>query len=155
MPRGGKFYSPELRLALAKERGIEVDPEDEWLLAAYSWSIRNQYDYVVTSFNKDGRRINIYLHHCIVGAPVSTSELIDHIDRNRRNNRRSNLRYTTYSENQLNSARVDDAYHICKVEDRFVVQIKRGDTKFERKFDTIEEAECARDQWLREYNARV
>jgi hypothetical protein len=32
-------YSAEKREELARSRGIIVDPEDEWLLRHYTWSI--------------------------------------------------------------------------------------------------------------------
>jgi hypothetical protein len=37
MPRGRKPDSPEKRLEIAKRLRILVDPDDEWVLTAFSW----------------------------------------------------------------------------------------------------------------------
>jgi hypothetical protein len=104
-------YSAEKREELARSRGIIVDPEDEWLLRHYTWSICTG-GYARTPL---AGRFSARLHHCIVGQPIRDDEQIDHIDRNPRNNRRSNLRYVSRKVNSLNSNESDNASHIYPV----------------------------------------
>lgn len=83
------------------EGGMIIDAQDAWLLEEHTCSVRpNGYVLVKAKFN--GQWHTMYLHHCIMGSPIWEGEEIDHINGNRQDNRRSNLRYVTHRQNILN-----------------------------------------------------
>ena len=72
---------------------ILVDDEDQYLLSQYNWRLSSN-GYVCAYHNNK----KLYLHRLIcTGKPT-----IDHINKNKLDNRRSNLRPATYSENNAN-----------------------------------------------------
>jgi len=73
---------------------VMVDDEDYVSLSKLSWNI-TQGGYVRYS-------CKFLMHHVLL--PKKEGFIVDHIDRNKLNNQRSNLRYVTYSENRTNSA---------------------------------------------------
>lgn len=73
-----------------------VDKEDYEKVSRYKWS-DNGHGYLVRMSNKK----MIFLHHEIIGKHEGMC--IDHIDRNKLNNRRSNLRIVSKSVNTHNS----------------------------------------------------
>jgi len=145
------IYTEAERYSIALERGILVDPEDEWLLKTYTWRIEN--GYVRTDGGRHPNKWKMFLYHCIVGQPL-WGNVIDHIDRNPLNNRRSNLRYVTHSENRLNSLRSDEAYHIqlSAKGNMYMVKIKRNRVQYYLgSYRRLDEAEAVRDKWLIEH----
>lgn len=76
-----------------------ISMEDIHLLHfTYSYHI-----YVCSSFN------NKKLHQLVMGDYPKEKDVIDHIDRNPLNNRRSNLRFVTFSENARNCSKLETA----------------------------------------------
>lgn len=85
---------------------IIVDDEDAHLLREFTWSIdaiQRQYGTVYAV--RRGIRPLRYLHQLIMGEPPREGLVIDHKDRNKLNNRRSNLRWATRSQNRVNSGK--------------------------------------------------
>ena len=80
---------------------------------------------------------------------------IDHIDRNRTNNRADNLRWSTRSENCLNKETVAGKTNeklISMWGEIFYVQIRRNGKKvYAKGFTTLSEAIIARDSFLAQY----
>lgn len=74
---------------------IILDDVDKYLLEEHTWCINGQ-GYPMTNI-KDKK---IEIHHFIL--PKKTGFVIDHINRNKLDNRRSNLRYATRSQNCMN-----------------------------------------------------
>lgn len=73
---------------------ILLDEEDKYLLEKYKFWLKDD-KYLQTSINNK----TVYIHHII----MNTNSLIDHIDRNPLNNKKSNLRIATKSTNAMNS----------------------------------------------------
>lgn len=143
-------YSREKRLQLAKERGILVDPEDEWLLEEYTWHLFT--GYATTNVPTEHGYRRAFLHHCIVGQPIWEGEEIDHKNRVRSDDRRQNLRYVTKSRQAMNTDRAPGASGARNVyidRGRYQVTIWRdGYEYYLGRFGTLDEAVATRDEWL-------
>lgn len=74
-----------------------IDIEDVDTIKYHRW--RLSYGYVVTG-NNTNKTPTVYMSHLIAGA--KKEHRVDHIDGNPLNNRKSNLRICTQSENTLN-----------------------------------------------------
>lgn len=90
-----------------------IDDEDESVFSQYKWHI-NDGGYVVWRGVKDGKKRTIRLHRLI--AKPKEGLVVDHINRNKLDNRRSNLRCVTVAVNVRNSDKVENAkgYYLSK-----------------------------------------
>jgi hypothetical protein len=87
---------------------VMVDYIDRHLVNGYSWYM-NDLGYAVTSVKNNGKRTTMKLHRLIMGLDFGDKREIDHIDMNKLNNRRSNLRICDTAENGRNKKlRVDN-----------------------------------------------
>ena len=80
-------------------RLVKIDACEAHRLLENSWNILNS-GYIARCYWADGKVKNELLHRSIVGAP--TGVIVDHIDGDKLNNRLSNLRICTHSENMRN-----------------------------------------------------
>jgi hypothetical protein len=80
----------------------QVDDEDYELLNSFNWTVaKSNRHNIVYALRKQGEKA-IMMHRQIMN--ISDDKLlIDHKDHNGLNNRRSNLRVATYTENNRNS----------------------------------------------------
>jgi hypothetical protein len=76
---------------------IKVDQDMEWLLEM-SW--HDHKGYAV-----HGKLPRIKLHHLVVGYPILKGYEVDHINGDKLDNRRSNLRVVTHAENMKHQRR--------------------------------------------------
>jgi hypothetical protein len=131
---------------------IAVDPQDQWLLDTYSWSITSK-GYVKTNVRvSPTKRVTTFLHHCIVGQPIWENEEIDHENRNKLDCRRENLRYISTSGNQVNTDREPGSSgerNIWKRGSKYQVNVTRECARYTLgTFDTLDEARVARDAYI-------
>ncbi len=78
-----------------------VDDEDFEKLSHFKWHVRIQPGiYAARTMRENKRRFNIRMHQQIMGTIPGYE--IDHINGNGLDNRRSNLRFCTRSENMMN-----------------------------------------------------
>lgn len=135
-------------------RTVEVDDEDFDLLSAYSWhtfkSTRGPYYVKVRQGSK-----SLYLHRLIMKAHLTDGLEIDHIDRNGLNNRRSNLRVVTHSQNMLNARLARGASGYVGVSQKgprsFVAIVTRKPkTYYVGSFPTAQDAHEARLRYIAE-----
>jgi hypothetical protein len=89
-----------------------------------------------------------------MGQPIWEGDVIDHINHNGYDNRRSNMRYVTHQQNLLNARHPLGATGIRGVTQhsngRFVAQVKRhGINHYLGMFGTIEEAAAEYNEWIR------
>lgn len=75
------------------------DKEDLPLIQSRDW-YRDKDGYLVSCYYYAGHRVFARFHRIVVGA--KPNQLVDHINRNRADNRKSNLRYCDYSKNGIN-----------------------------------------------------
>ena len=82
-----------------------IDKGDYDKVKEFRWFLSKSGNYVAT-ISKETNRL-VYLHNVIFGRKPDPERKIDldHIDRNRLNNRKDNLRVCTRSQNQMNSFR--------------------------------------------------
>ncbi len=73
-----------------------VDDEDYEMVSAHRWGLGG-HGYATTSTPKSRM---VYMHRLIAGTPVGMET--DHLNRNKLDNRRSNLKICTRAENMLN-----------------------------------------------------
>lgn len=117
---------------------VILSPEDVDL-KDQKMTLHNQY----AQFNS--RRLGYLEVHRVVGARIgllsSRKTPMDHINRNKLDNRRENLRIVKPRENQLNSDRLDKAERVQKQGERWCAQIDiEGKTHHLGMFPTREEA---------------
>lgn len=73
-----------------------VDAEDYEWMRRYKWTFDGRY-----VFRRGGNGRKVYMHREVIGA--IEGEIVDHINRNKLDNRASNLRIATYQQNSANS----------------------------------------------------
>lgn len=78
---------------------VLIDNEDYLKVNKYSWWSKPQ-GYIYTQTGTGYERKTIYLHRFIMN--VSKNKEIDHINHNKIDNRKSNLRICTRSQNNMN-----------------------------------------------------
>lgn len=82
------------KIKLTKNRYALVDDEDfEWL-NQWKWHFTHGYA------RRDEGRKKIYMHRQILGFP--SEGIVDHINQNKLDNRRKNMRVTTHGINHIN-----------------------------------------------------
>lgn len=140
-------YTPEKRLERLRSIGVLYDQEDEEALAKYSWFIMIDGYAMAHSHNPDEPR-KVLMHRVLLGVSNDRKATVDHINRNRADNRRENLRLVTRSENAINSDRSDDATYITKTEYGYRVQIRRDGKVFSKRTKTKEAAQAWRDGFM-------
>jgi hypothetical protein len=105
------------RIKLPGPDGLEaiVDTGDFKLVSPYTWCkrpVRNTV-YVQASVPRgDGKRTSILMHRLIMKAKIG--QIVDHVDGNGLNNRRSNLRICSHSQNMCNSRKPCTNVSGCK-----------------------------------------
>ena len=104
----------------------------------------NGCGYKVVILSKDGATYPKTVHRLVAQHFIDNpenKEMVDHIDRDKTNNMYWNLRWTTRSENGINSTRKKNKSgekFIRVIDNRFVVQITRH--KIYKTFKTLDEA---------------
>lgn len=122
-----------------------IDTEDLELAKQYCWRIDKQSGYVIAN-SRNGENKIIWLHRLVMG--VTNKEIyVDHSDWNKRNNKKSNLRIATKSENNMNIKRKSNntsgytGVTINKRTGKFVARISKNNKRFYLgSFETFEEA---------------
>lgn len=121
-----------------QEKKIIIDTEDFGLIKNYYWQL-NCNGYPQTRKNNK----KIYLYRLIMNY-FDFEKVIDHINRNPLDNRKSNLRIATYSENNFNKTLREDV-GITKRGNKYRVT---GGRKQETLCNTLEEARIIRKRFI-------
>ena len=109
---------------IVKGKTVLIDKESLPLFNSRKWHI-NDNGYVVWRGLENGTKKTIRLHREVIKA--KDSEIVDHINRNKLDNRLCNLRITSYRENACNSDRYDNAklYYYNNKKKRWAIDSKR------------------------------
>jgi hypothetical protein len=86
-------------IPLTKGKLAIVDDADYHWLCQWRW-VFSSNGYAMRTVTDNGRRRFFQMHRVIMGA--QPGQLVDHIDGNRLNNTRDNLRIVTHSQNNWN-----------------------------------------------------
>lgn len=134
---------------------VKVDKDDVGLLDGYKWSV-NSRGYAVTTLylgkvNGKYKSKTLTMHKLIMGTPTGMDT--DHVNHDRLDNRRSNLRVCTRSQNMMNAKPKKSKYGLPKGVTitanqrslkRFMVRIMvDGKSRFIGNYMTVDEAEQA------------
>jgi len=99
---------------------VQIDEQDLSLISGRSWHVGST-GYAVWRGVKDGKKQTIRMHRLITNAPVGL--IVDHINHDPLDNRRSNLRVCTQSENQRNRRDQGKGYWYQKQNQNWVVEV--------------------------------
>lgn len=83
------------------------DLADHDLICGWRWSV-NAGGYAYTSAGGRGDRHAVFLHRLLLGLPYRDKRLGDHINGDRADNRRANLRVADYGLNAANQAIINE-----------------------------------------------
>lgn len=146
------LHDAGLLLKIKRRSGDEVfvlvDAADQELLSRWKWCVdaRGSRMYVTTSLGKGGPHPSmVRMHQLLMGS--RPGYVVDHINGNPLDNRRSNLRWATHSENARNrGASSATGYKGVSrtAHGRYTATINLGT------FDTAEEAAAAYDAIARD-----
>lgn len=144
------------RIPLTQGKQALVDDADYPILSQHRWFYSKGYAVRMNS-RKEGKRRLIQMHRVIMNAPAGME--VDHIDGNRSNNTRANLRLCTTQQNRQNchstksekSTSLYKGVYLYQRTGRFMARIKHNQkTHYLGYFDTQEEAGRAYDAKARE-----
>lgn len=91
------------KIELSKGKYALVDDEDFKYISKWKWTYHSTHvgGYASRRMWKDGKRIAIYMHREVNKTP--DNYITDHINQNKLDNRRKNLRTVSHSQNQMNT----------------------------------------------------
>jgi len=99
---------------------VVIDNDDLEKVQQYKWHISNT-GYAVWRGIKDGKKQTIRMHRLIANTPHGM--ITDHINQNRLDNRKENLRACTHSENMRNLSNQGKGYWFQKQNNNWVVEV--------------------------------
>ena len=91
-----------------------IDAEDLERVSQYKWYLcgrnfaKRRTHYVHSSRRIEGKQVS--LHRFILNAKAG--QIIDHADGDTLNNRKSNLRFCTYTQNMMNRGRLSNIFSV-------------------------------------------
>jgi hypothetical protein len=136
-----------IKVIVDKYYEVILDEEDGYLIDKYKWRI-DQWGYAVTKVwdRKHKRSKVMFLHKMILINHNLYKEglVIDHINREKLDNRKENLRMATKAENCINTNPIIGKYKgVAFVKNKFASNIMRGKKYFLGRYDLEEEAAYA------------
>ena len=123
-------------IAVGNNHFAQVDGEDYPSVSKYRWSLDKGYAYGYVMI--DGKKYHRYMHNFLLSPPKGL--VVDHINWDRLDNRRENLRICTRKENNGHRQQRGTVYW-DKNKKRWTLQYKH---QFIGRYKSKEEAELAR-----------
>jgi hypothetical protein len=142
-----------MEIMLTKGMFALVDEVDA-MYAGFNWHVAAE-KYAARSARVNGKKSLIYLHRVLLGA--KPGQIVDHINGNTLDNRRSNLRFVTKGQNNANRhKRLSKTSYlgVCVTRGGKFRAGHHENGKFKQigVFDTPKEAAIRRDQYIKENN---
>ena len=100
-PRPIRIEGDIAYVQLTQGKEAIIDAEDVHLVAGRNWCIRNGYAIANIYYGHNGKRVTTGMHRVIANTPNGLST--DHISGDKLDNRKSNLRHATTSQNMINT----------------------------------------------------
>lgn len=160
--RGNPAVLPDRSVLIPLDKGLwaRVDSEDAAFAAQWNWKA-HEHGYAVWRKNKilrDNGTTHFRMHRLILGRmlgrELNKGEMVDHINHDRLDNRRSNLRVCTTLQNSHNFKKYKGSTSkykgLCwdKTRNKWKVEIRFDQIKYMvGRFDDEDEAAWHRDQW--------
>lgn len=140
-----------------KSKGVEyealVDCEDYLVVREYTWN-RNPVSGYIQAMTRDGRlkTKHVYLHRALLGLNDSSNK-VDHINGNKLDNRRCNLRVCSLSQNHHNKEiHRKGIAGVSKTRYGWEAQMMINHVPHRKQFKTFDEAVAQYRQWEQEFN---
>lgn len=134
---------------------VIYDESDHDLLSKFSWSMH--HGYAVTNIRNESGRRQLSMHRLLM-EPIPPGIEVDHINRIRHDNRRSNLRFVTYQEQAQNrSVRKDSPSGLRGVcwnkrdKSWYAISSLNGKRTHVGCFKTMEQAQEAVTLWRKQH----
>lgn len=86
-------------IPLTKGKAAMIDDEDVATITKHSWHFKDN-GYAMRSTERNGEKKSFYMHRELLNAPKGMA--VDHINHDKLDNRRSNLRLCTIGQNNRN-----------------------------------------------------
>ena len=134
-----------------------VSKEDYEILSQYKWH-KNPTGYAHSTFNNKNNRMHRYIMIEILKNNINSKIPIDHIDNNRLNNKRENLRIVTYSENTRNRTKLQNTSSeyigVCwhKQYNKWISYIKYNKKQYNSYYNNEHHAAHQYNLWCYEFN---
>lgn len=148
-----------IKLGRYKKHTTKVSDADVGTLSRYSWCFDGRYAYRRETQN--GKCKKIYLHRQIMGFPRRGMD-VDHINGDKLDNRRENLRVVSRSANELNKPKMQGktskykGVHWHKHTSKWKVETKRnGEKYYIGVFDCEKEAAAAYNRKILELHGNI
>lgn len=87
-------------IPLTKGQSAIIDDADYEFLNQFRWFVKKD-GYAIAWTRENGKRKWLKMHRLVVAA--NPSEMVDHVDKNKLNNQRANLRICSDSQNKQNT----------------------------------------------------
>lgn len=145
-------FEPVMLIPLRPAGFAIINPEDYPLIAPYNWRmarIKKKHLYAIATTKKNGKTVTVLMHRVILG--LTNGEEGDHKNYNGLDNRRSNIRPATTSQNQQYQRPKPNGTSkykgVCKFKDNWRAQIRiNGKRKWLGDYRTQIEAALAYDK---------
>ena len=157
MIKGNTYdFKEDYVLMYIKDKEILISISDYDLVSKYTWRV-SPYNYVETTTYDKGNRKNLRLSRLLTDCP--SNMVVDHINNNRLDNRRENLRVCTSQQNNLNVKKYSTSKSkykgvtFCKNTNKWRAKTKHlGKTISLGYYDTEEEGALAYNKYMLEHH---
>ena len=130
---------------------ILYDEEDHDLISSYRWYVHNHGYAIGRKLTQTARQYPMFMMHKVLINGPKTKYYVDHINHNKLDNRRANLRICLFSQNMFNRPKVKGrstylGVSCCSRSGLFIAQCKAFKVNCQiGRFNTEEEAAIERD----------